>query len=166
MFTYTLSNVLDPRMIAPSIEEDSISFQYKKAGCEIVRVTDALAYVEAMATGIENNDVKPFDIVFIDADKTRFLQYVEACLNNDKVLKRGGVMVVDNVLWKGLVLDCGADKEIDDVDKSNAAEVKKSRRARKLANTIHQFNTAIVQEDRVEVLMLPIRDGLSIIRKK
>lgn len=153
--------------IAPTIEEDSVSFQYNKAGCEIVRVNDALAFVEALATGVENNTIKPFDLVFIDADKTRFLQYVEACLNNDRVLKRGGLMIVDNVLWKGLVLDCGNENEVENLDsKLNIDELKKSRRARKLANIVHQFNTAIVEESRVEVLMLPIRDGLSIIRKK
>ncbi len=128
-------------------------------------MTDALAFVQAMAAGIENSSVKPFDIVFIDADKTRFLQYIEACLGNENVLKRGGLMIVDNVLWKGLVLDVGKANEINE-DKTSKEELKKSRRARKLANTIHQFNAAIVDESRVEVLMLPIRDGLSIIRKK
>ena len=154
-------------LIAPTIEEDSVSFQYNKAGCEIVRVNDALAFVEALAAGVENTSIKPFDLVFIDADKTRFLQYVEACLDNDKVLKRGGLMIVDNVLWKGLVIGIGNENETEDLDnKLNIDELKKSRRARKLANTIHQFNTAIVKENRVEVLMVPIRDGLSIIRKK
>jgi caffeoyl-CoA O-methyltransferase len=122
--------------------------------------------VEAMASGIENTSTSPFDIVFIDADKTRFLQYVEACLTNNKVLKRGGVMIVDNVLWKGLVLNCANNDFGDDEEKGSKDDVKKSRRARKLATTVHNFNKVIVQDDRVEVLMLPIRDGLSIIRKK
>lgn len=119
-----------------------------------------------MASGIENTSTSPFDIVFIDADKTRFLQYVEACLTNNKVLKRGGVMIVDNVLWKGLVLNCANNDFGDDEEKGSKDDVKKSRRARKLATTVHNFNKVIVQDDRVEVLMLPIRDGLSIIRKK
>jgi predicted O-methyltransferase YrrM len=119
-----------------------------------------------MASGIENTSIKPFDIVFIDADKTRFLQYVEACLHTDIVLKKGGIMIVDNVLWKGLVLNCGVESDSPEGGDSNKAELKKSRRARKLAGTVHAFNEAIIQDDRVEVLMLPIRDGLSIIRKK
>ena len=120
-----------------------------------------------MASGIENKSTSPFDIVFIDADKTRFLQYIEACLTNDKVLKKGGMMIVDNVLWKGLVLDCGGENDVEnDEEKIRKDELKKSRRARKLATTVHNFNEAIAQDDRVEVLMLPIRDGLSIIRKK
>jgi caffeoyl-CoA O-methyltransferase len=104
--------------------------------------------------------------VFIDADKTRFLQYIEACLTNDKVLKRGGIMIVDNVLWKGLVLDVGSLDEVTENTRTQNDELKRSRRARKLATTVHNFNSAIVEDDRVEVLMLPIRDGLSIIRKK
>ena len=130
-------------------------------------MNDALAFVEAMSSGIEHTSTNPFDIVFIDADKTRFLQYVEACLSNNKVLKKGGLMIVDNVLWKGLVLDVGfTDDSSDEEEKSNKDELKKSRRARKLATTVHTFNKAIVQDDRVEVLLLPIRDGLSLIRKK
>ena len=135
-----------------------------------MRVNDALAFVEAISSGIENVSITPFDIVFIDADKTRFLQYIEACLSNDKILKKGGLMIVDNVLWKGLVLDPygASDDLITDADeeKDNKEDLKKSRRARKLANIVHKFNDAIVKDDRVEVLMLPIRDGLSLIRKK
>jgi len=153
----------------PMIEDNVVSFTYQKAGCEIVRVTDALAFVEAVASGIECASMKPFDIVFIDADKTRFLEYVEACLTSNRLLKKGGLMIVDNVLWKGVVLDiCGAadiSQENEELGK-NKDEIKKSRRARKLANAVHSFNRAVVQDERVEVFMLPIRDGLSVIRKK
>jgi predicted O-methyltransferase YrrM len=45
-------------------------------------------------------------------------------------------------------------------------ERRKNRRARKLANKMHRFNSEIVRDPRVEVLVLPIRDGLSVIRKK
>jgi len=150
----------------PIIESESLFFEYKQAGCELMRVTDALAYVEAMASGIEAENTSPFDIVFIDADKTRFLQYVEACLSSDRVLKTGGVMIVDNVLWKGIVLDVNNGTVNISSDGLDAQEVKKSRRARKLANAVHDFNSAIVNDSRVEVVMLNMRDGLSIIRKK
>lgn len=145
-----------------------MSFNYNGAGCQIMRVSDALAFVEAMSAGLVDMSIKPFDIVFIDADKTRFLQYIEACLSSDKVLKRGGCMIVDNVLWKGLVLDCrNADDGISEEDGlSQNDDLRKSRRARKLATIVDNFNQAIVLDDRVEVLMLPIRDGLSLIRKK
>lgn len=142
------------------IEDDKISFQYKNAGCEVVRVTDALAYVEAMTSGIATAITSPFDVIFIDADKTRFLQYVEASL---KLLKKGGLMLVDNVLWKGVVLDVN-NGTLE--QRSDEQDAKKSRRARKLANAVHSFNSAIVNDSRVEVVLLNMRDGLSIIRKK
>ena len=150
----------------PQVESDSSHFTYKNAGCEIVRVTDALAHVEAISSGLEGSSIGAFDVVFIDADKTRFLQYIEACLINDKLLKKGGIMMVDNVLWKGLVLDVNNGTLNDSSDDLDAREMKKSRRTRKLATVVHEFNSAIVQDDRVEVVMVPMRDGLSIIRKK
>ncbi len=79
-------------------------------------------------------------------------------------------MIVDNVLWKGLVLDpYGASDDVlthVNEKRDDKEDLKKSRRARKLANIVHTFNDAIVKDCRVEVLMLPIRDGLSLIRKK
>lgn len=158
------------RNSVPEVKEDLVSLCMEgTAGCDLVRVTDALATVEAIAAGI-NGDLQPepFDLVFVDADKTRLLEYVNACLNSDKLLKRGGLIVVDNVLWKGLVLEAcsGQFNTVADTDETAQEELRKNRRARKLANQMHQFNSAIVKDDRVEVLLLPIRDGLSVIRKK
>lgn len=150
----------------PLISADSVSFSFGNASCEIVKVNDALAHVEAISKGLLYESLCPFDIVFIDADKTRFLEYVEACLINDRVLKQGGLMVVDNTLWKGLVLDVNNGSLNEPSLTANDQELKKSRRARKLATAVHDFNAAIVQDSRVEVIMIPMRDGLSIIRKK
>lgn len=135
------------------------------AGCEVVRVTDALATVEEMAQGQGTLQPAPFDIVFIDADKTRLLDYVEACVSSDLVLKKGGMIVVDNVLWKGLVLEASTG-EFSSSDSESEDEAKKSRRARKLATKMHLFNSGIVNDERVEVVVLPMRDGLSVIRKR
>jgi predicted O-methyltransferase YrrM len=142
------------------------------ARCDLVRVTDALASVEAMASGYVDSSgtelASPFDMVFVDADKTRLLEYVEACLSSDRMLRRGGLIVVDNVLWKGLVLEASTGKftSIAETEDTIPIEVRKNRRARKLATTMHRFNAAIAIDDRVEVLVLPMRDGLSVIRKK
>ena len=151
----------------PTIPEPSVTLTYRDtAGCELRRVTDALASVEAIAMG-KSDDIAPFDLVFIDADKTRLLEYVEACLSTDRVLKKGGHIIVDNVLWKGLVLEASQGEfSSSDEDDETEEQLKKNRRARKLANTMHRFNRAIVQDDRVEVLVLPVRDGLSVIRKR
>ena len=154
-------------MEVPEVEGGNLSFHFEQAGCEIIHVTDALTFMEAMANGVDYSETSPFDIVFIDGDKTRFLDYVEVCLSSEKILKRGGLMVIDNVLWKGLVLDAASGDWSGTRDENlSEPELKKSRRSRKLAKTIHNFNNAIVQDERVEVVMLPMRDGLSIIRKK
>jgi predicted sulfurtransferase/predicted O-methyltransferase YrrM len=152
----------------PHIEDEVVSLSYKGiAGCEIVRVTDALATLEEMAQGQGTLRPAPFDIVFIDADKTRLLEYVEACVSSDLVLKKGGIIIVDNVLWKGLVLEASTgDFSSSDSDAESEDEAKKSRRARKLATKMHTFNSGIVKDERVEVVVLPMRDGLSVIRKR
>eukprot|EP00970_Alexandrium_tamarense_P004107 scaffold693_cov200-Alexandrium_tamarense.AAC.109 len=157
-------------------EGDSITFTYSNiARCELRRVSDALATLEEMASDNPSSQVAPFDIVFVDADKTRLIEYVNTLVNNDRVLKKGGLLLVDNVLWKGLVLDVNnngsgcdsSDEGVSDDDSTESKEViRKNRRARKLANKMQRFNSAVVKDDRVEVLMLPIRDGLSLIRKR
>jgi caffeoyl-CoA O-methyltransferase len=83
-----------------------------------------------------------FDIVFIDADKKNNGTYYELVF--DKV-RKGGLIIVDNVLWSGKVLT-----KINDTDTSNI-------------NTFNQFVTTDV---RVEKLILPVRDGLFLMRKK
>ena len=152
-------------LVVPSVDGETISMIYKGvASCEVLRTTDALATLEEMANGQGILRPAPFDIVFVDADKTRLLEYVESCLSSDRILRKGGIIVVDNVLWKGLVLEAATgdfsrgDKESDDE--------RRRRRARKLATTMHLFNSEIVKDDRVEVVVLPMRDGLSLIRKR
>jgi len=152
-------------------EGDSVSFTYEGiAGCELLRVNDALATVEEMASS--QSQLSPFDIAFVDADKTRLMEYVDALVSNDRLLKKGGLIIVDNVLWKGLVLDAnnnGYDSSDETTPTGSDEEkelLKKNRRARKLAMKMHQFNSEVVRDERVEVVMLPIRDGLSLIRKR
>jgi len=85
----------------------------------------------------------PFDLVFIDADKTNYRNYYEACLTK---LSETGVIVIDNVLWSGRVLD-----ESDTSDDTRA---------------IRELNEAIAADDRVQCVMLTIRDGVSLIRRR
>ena len=153
----------------PEVQDDLVSVALDGiAGCDLLRVTDALATVESMAYGTSDLNPAPFDLVFLDADKTRLLDYVEACLSSDRILKRGGLIVVDNVLWKGLVLEAssGTFSSVADNPQDGEEQLRKNRRARKLANQMHRFNAAIVEDDRVEVLIFPMRDGLSVIRKR
>ena len=84
-----------------------------------------------------------FDLVFIDADKKNNATYYDMVI--DKV-RSGGLILVDNVLWSGKVLDEG----VSDQKTSN----------------ISQFNERVSSDQRVEKLILPVRDGLFLIRKK
>jgi len=81
-----------------------------------------------------------FDLAFIDADKENYWNYYEAIL---PMIAPGGLIVVDNVLWSGRVLN--------PVDASDKA--------------IHQFNEKVTQDDRVEAVMLTVRDGIYCLRK-
>ena len=84
----------------------------------------------------------PFDLVFIDADKESYLAYYEAVL--PKLAERG-VIVVDNVLWSGRVLD-PSDETIDTV-------------------AIRAFNDALAVDSQVVCVMLTVRDGVTLIRR-
>ena len=85
----------------------------------------------------------PFDLVFIDADKTSYSAYFEATLAK---LAPDGVILVDNVLWSGRVLD----PAVSDPD----------------TVAIAAFNDQVLADDRVEVVMLTVRDGVSLIRHR
>ncbi|MCS7076812.1 MAG: O-methyltransferase [Bacteroidia bacterium] len=85
----------------------------------------------------------PFDLVFIDADKENYLFYYEILLPK---LPKGAFILADNVLWSGKVLnEQHKDKE---------------------TQSLREFNDYILKDTRVEKLLLPIRDGLMIIRVK
>jgi caffeoyl-CoA O-methyltransferase len=100
-----------------------------------VRVGPALASI----AGLDG----PFDFVFIDADKGGYLAYYEALLPK---LAPEGVIVVDNVLWSGRLLDSS--------DDSGATQA------------IREFNDHVAADERVEVVMLTVRDGVSLIRHR
>lgn len=84
-----------------------------------------------------------FDLVFIDADKTNYWNYFSMLIDN---LKSGAWIVADNVLWSGKVLETAKKN-----DKETIA--------------LQDFNNRIQEDPRVENLLLPLRDGLMIIRK-
>ena len=83
----------------------------------------------------------PFDFVFIDADKENYVNYWEAVLPK---VRQGGLIAVDNVLWSGRVLD-----PKDTLDHAVVA-----------------FNRHVRYDDRVELVMLTVRDGVTLARKK
>ncbi|HET9324126.1 MAG TPA: class I SAM-dependent methyltransferase [Gaiellaceae bacterium] len=84
----------------------------------------------------------PWDLVFIDADKASYVSYYEAVLPR---LAAGGFIVADNVLWSGRVVE-------DDGDENTRA--------------IKAFNDHVAGDERVECLMLTVRDGMTLIRPR
>ena len=85
-----------------------------------------------------------FDMIFLDGEKREYPDYYTVLLN---YLKPGGYMIADNTLWDGHVADSNYDSDPQTV-------------------AVKKFNDMVVADERVEVAMIPIRDGLSIIRKK
>lgn len=86
-----------------------------------------------------------FDLVFIDGEKREYIQYYDLVFPK---LNQGGFIIADNVLWGGKVVETNL--------RNNDYDTK----------GILEFNTYIKKDDRVENVLLPIRDGLMLIRKK
>ena len=85
---------------------------------------------------------KKFDLIFIDADKGNYRNYYELCLN---LINKKALIIFDNVLWRG------------DVFNKNVTD--------KQTNVMREFNKYIKDDNRVEKIILPIGDGLTICRK-
>lgn len=101
------------------------------------RIGDALEVVPTLGV--------TFDMAFIDGDKRRYVEFYEMTL---KVLRSGGFILADNTLWDSHVTE----EHVRDSDRQTLG--------------IMHFNDLVAQDDRVEKVILPLRDGLSIIRKK
>ena len=121
-------------------ELENIAKKYfEKAGIQNLIVQKIGPALEIIPTLKET-----FDLVFIDAHKPEYPAYYEAIF--DKVNK-GGIIIADNTLWSGKVLELPADDDI-------------------ATHGIIQFNEMIKNDNRVEKVILPLRDGMTIIRKK
>ena len=136
----------DGRVIACDINEEwtSVGRRYwREAGVEgkiDLRLGPALATLDGL---IASGQANQYDFVFIDADKTNYANYYERAL---VLLRRGGLIGVDNVLWDGRVIDAS----FDDPD----------------TRAIRAFNERLLKDDRVWLSMLPVRDGLTLACKK
>jgi len=101
-----------------------------------------IKYIMGDATQTINELNETFDLVFIDADKKNNGTYYDLIFDR---VRPGGLIIVDNVLWSGKVLTLQQDRD---------------------TINISTFNDKVAGDDRVEKLILPVRDGLFIIRKK
>ena len=85
----------------------------------------------------------PFDFAFIDADKANYQNYFERCL---KLVRRGGLIAIDNTLWYGRVID-RRDQSAD-------------------TRAIRAFNRKLRRDRRVDIALVPIGDGLTLALKR
>jgi predicted O-methyltransferase YrrM len=136
----------DGHVIACDINEEwaAVARRYwREAGVERkidLRIGQALNTLDDLIASGQGNR---FDFVFIDADKTNYANYYERAL---VLLRPGGLIAVDNVLWYGRVIDAS----VDDPD----------------TRAIRAFNQQMKGDDRVWLSMLPVRDGLTLAAKK
>lgn len=105
-----------------------------------LRLAPALETLDAL---LQAGDSGSFDFAFIDADKANYVDYYERCL---ALIRPGGLIAVDNVLWSGDV----ARPEIDDPDTAG----------------IRQLNHHLRADRRVDLSLVPIADGLTLARKR
>jgi predicted O-methyltransferase YrrM len=122
----------------PEMEDFALPY-FEEAGLK-----DKIEMIVGDATGIIETLEGPFDLVFIDADKENYLEYFKLVF--PKVVS-GGYILADNTLWYGTVLKPNAEN-----DRETAGIVR--------------FNNFVQQFDGVENILLPLRDGITIARKK
>ncbi len=105
-----------------------------------LRLAPAIETLDAL---LADGQAGSYDFAFIDAEKTEYADYYERVL---QLLREGGLVAVDNVLWNGAVADPADDKED--------------------TNAIRAFNEKLHGDDRVSLSLLPLADGLTLARKR
>jgi predicted O-methyltransferase YrrM len=131
----------DGRIVCCDISEEWTAIArrfWKKAGMEHkidLRLAPALETLK--------NLKGPFDFAFIDADKGNYANYYEACL---QLVRRGGIIALDNTLWSGWVAD--------------------AKRRDSDTRALRAFNDKLHRDERVSLSMLPLGDGVTLVLKK
>ena len=107
----------------------------------ILFIFDKINYLIGDAVTIISKLKETFDLVFIDADKDNYSKYFDLVFPK---LSKGGFIIVDNVLWSGKILNEKKDK---------------------LTKIIDNFNKKISKDNRIRKVILPVRDGITLIQK-
>jgi predicted O-methyltransferase YrrM len=134
----------DGRIVCCDVSEEFTAVArriWAEAGVEDrvdLRLAPALDTIEALLAA---DGAGSFDLAFIDADKTNYRGYVEGAL---LLVRRGGLIAIDNVLWSGRVID--------------PAETDEDTQA------IRDLNADLVADERFDIAMVPIADGLTLLR--
>lgn len=132
----------DGKLISIDVNEETSAFA--KAFIQQTGFSSQIELVVADAMEYIKTITQNMDLVFIDADKKNYLNYYSLVIDK---LSQGGLIIADNVLWSGKITM--PEKEMD-----------------RETRALHQFNQFVQQDNRVENVLLPIRDGLMIVRKK
>lgn len=128
------------KVITLDIQEDTN--QVARSYVERTEYKEKIEFILAPAADIIPSLSETLDLVFIDADKPNYSNYYNLVF--DKI-RPDGFIIADNVLWSGKVLDAEKDENTQALD---------------------DFNKMVLADERVENVLLPIRDGLMILRKK
>ena len=141
--TLCIANGLNPAGMIHTIDKNEELLQiqnkyFEKSGLrsQIKQYTgDALAIIPKLKFD--------FDMVFLDANKENYVKYLELI---SPILKPGGVLLTDNVLWHGKILESSENQD-------------------RVTRLIDNFNKKIVEDKSLKTVMLPIRDGISLTLK-
>ncbi len=136
----------DGRLVACDVSEEftSIGRRYwREAGVEPLIRLELGPALETLDALLADGEGSTFDFAFIDADKPNYAHYVERTL---ALLRPGGLMAIDNVLWSGKV----ADPSVHDPD----------------TDAIRALNEQLLGDDRIDLSLLPVGDGLTLARKR
>ena len=130
--------------ILHTIDVNEELFDFQKKYFEKSDYRDQIKQYLGDATEIVPEIDSNFDLVFIDADKPNYPKYFELIISK---MNRGGVILSDNVLWSGKVIE-----KVKKDDESTQALLK--------------YNKLLAEDERVETVILPVRDGLTLTRVK
>lgn len=136
----------DGEVVACEIDEEYAAVArgwWEEAGVDLkidLRLGPALETLDALLAGGEDD---AFDFAFVDADKNGYLDYYERCL---RLVRPGGLILFDNTLWGGAVADPDAADEA--------------------AESLRAFNVHLHLDERIDLSLLPLSDGLTLARRR
>ena len=141
--TMSLSLPIDGELITldKNEERNKIASNFFKKAKQENKIKTITGSALISINNLKEKDQK-FDLVFIDADKENYKNYYNQSLD---LIKKNGLIIVDNVLWHGEVVD--------------------TKKQDKLTTVIREFNTYVNRDKRTENLIIPVGDGLTVCRK-
>ena len=141
--TMSLSLPIDGELITldKNEERNKIASNFFKKAKQENKIKTITGSALISINNLKEKDQK-FDLVFIDADKENYKNYYNQSLD---LIKKNGLIIVDNVLWHGEVVD--------------------AKKQDKLTTVIREFNTYVNRDKRTENLIIPVGDGLTVCRK-